>query len=115
MMEPPYLPYNDPEPSSGHSGSETSAARAKKRDSTGRTARTQTRLLTMLASAARRGVTVAEARDVMTQHHGSISGALSNMHKVGVISRLAETRNGCKVYVLPEHVAFRKTESQGWK
>ncbi len=40
-------------------------------------------------------------------HHGTASGALSVLHKVGAIARLAETRSRSAVYVLPAHVAGR--------
>lgn len=40
-------------------------------------------------------------------HHGSASGALSNLHRSGLIVRLTERRNGAGIYVLPERVAGR--------
>lgn len=111
----PVLPYNQPEPNSGHSGSDTSAERAKRRDSSGATAKGQARVLALLASSGFIGTTVAEARDALIgdAHHGTVSGALSNLHKVGRIARLAEKRGGCKIYVLPGLVCGRATEPQG--
>lgn len=37
-------------------------------------------------------------------HHGQASGALSNLHRMGVVFQLRETRNGCHPYV---HAAYR--------
>jgi hypothetical protein len=42
-------------------------------------------------------------------HHGSASGVLSNLHKVGLLARLQETRNKCQVYVDPNYVLGRQT------
>jgi len=42
-------------------------------------------------------------------HHGSASGVLSNLHKVGLLARLQETRYKCQVYVDPNHVLGRQT------
>jgi hypothetical protein len=56
--------------------------------------------------------TVADVRD-STLHHGRVSGALSVLHKVGKLARLHETRDKCKVYVLPEFVNDRQTEPHG--
>lgn len=119
MTEPdddlPILPYGQSNPTSGHSGSDTSAERVADRDSSGKTANTQSRLLAFLAAAGIDGHTVAEARQAMPEHHGTISGSLSNLHKAGKIARLALTRNNCKIYVLPNEVHGRKTEAQGRK
>jgi hypothetical protein len=111
----PLLPYGWADPSSGFSGSDTSAARATSRDKSGKTAKTQEKLLALVAGGYVYGVTVAEARDALEGigHHGTISGALSNLHKAGPIDRLTTTRNRCKVYVLPENVRGRDTEPQG--
>lgn len=110
----PILPYRQPNPTSGYSGTDTSAARAYRRDGSGATAHTQARILTLLVSSSADGVTVAEARAAMPEsHHGTISGTLSALHKTGAIARLAQKRGGCKIYVLPELVGGRKTEAQG--
>ena len=53
-----------------------------------------------------------DVRDT-TLHHGRVSGALSVLHKVGKLARLTETRDKCKVYVLPEYVNGRPTEPHG--
>lgn len=60
------------------------------------------------------GLTVAELRERMpADHHGHISGALSLLHRDLRIARLAEKREGCKVYVHPDFLAGRKAEPQG--
>ena len=108
------LPYQNPVPNSGWSGTDTSRDRALERDVTGQTAKIQTRLLVRIAATGERGLTVAEARRALPDdHHGSISGALSNLHKAGKIARVDETRDRCKVYVLPDAVGGRKVEPQG--
>jgi hypothetical protein len=56
------------------------------------------------------GATWKEIADELGLHHGSASGVLSVLHLTGKIERLAESRNRCKIYVLPEYVAGRKTE-----
>lgn len=106
----PITPYAG---SSGHSGSETSRERAEDRDSSGLTAQTQRRLYVMIKNQQEIGMTVAEARNALpSDHHGTISGALSNLHMKGLITRLTEKRGRCQVYVLPEHVEGRETVPQ---
>jgi hypothetical protein len=51
--------------------------------------------------------------EVLAIHHGSASGTLSNLHRVGRIVRLRQVRQRCKVYVLPEFVNERETEPYG--
>jgi hypothetical protein len=103
------LPYNGTE---GYAGSETSADRAF-REAIDGTASTRQRFILIMADRAKeRGITVAEVRD-QALHHGRVSGALSVLHKAGKLARLHETRNRCKVYVLPEYVNGRPTEAHG--
>lgn len=113
----PSLPYSNPVPNSGWSGSDTSRDRALGRDKSGKTATTQTKILTLLSEAGGRGATVAEVREALADegHHGTISGALSNLHRDGVIARLADKRDRCKIYVAPPFVYNRRTEEQGWR
>lgn len=76
--------------------------------------RTRGRILGLVASAGYSGLTVAEIRDVMTdEHHGTISGSLSHLHKADEITRLSQKRGGCKIYVLPGLAGGRATERQG--
>lgn len=46
-------------------------------------------------------------------NHGATSGLLSRLHQIGEVVRLAETREGFKVYVLPDFQKDRPVEKQG--
>lgn len=59
------------------------------------------------------GVTWREVGDAFSVHHGTASGALSLLHKRGDIRRLRERRGGSRIYVTPDNVAARVTESYG--
>lgn len=104
----PILPYAG---SSGWSGTDTSAARAAQRDSDGRTLSLQRSILAKCQKALEHGVTVAEMRLAFERsHHGSVSGALTALHKQGRVVRLTEVRGKCKVYVAPEYQRERDGE-----
>lgn len=103
------LPYAGTE---GYAGSETSKARALDDVVSGTASKRQRYILILASRAKEKGITVAELRD-SSLHHGRVSGALSVLHKVGKLARLTEIRNKCKVYVLPEYVNGRPTESHG--
>ena len=60
-----------------------------------------------------KGVTAKELSAILQIHHGWASSILSNHHKAGIFARLAEKRDGYKIYVLPEFVDGRETEKQG--
>lgn len=107
-----YLPYNG---TSGWSGSDTSMERALNADSSGVTGDRQKKVLESLRNSGITGLTWVELQKILPLHHGTLSGSLSVLHKQGVISRLSEKRNGCKVYVLPEFVNNRMTEIHGRK
>lgn len=98
---------------SGWSGSSTSEDRAVTEDGNGTTRRRQQQVLELAVARGTHGVTVAEARTILDLHHGQASGALSVLHKEGVLLRLTETRHRCKVYVAHDFVAGRETESSG--
>lgn len=104
MNELPFLEYNQ---TSGWSGSETSRERAQRHDSDGTTRDVQKLALTMLAILRHEGITWAELANLANVHHGTASSALTNLHKAGRITRLAERRGRSQIYVLPEHVAGR--------
>lgn len=106
------LPYNG---TSGWSGTDTSEERAKEADSTGRTAEVQTFVFRYLLWQRSHGATWKELAEASRLHHGTISGALSVLHKEGKIARLTERRNRCRVYVHPAYVNERDTDSQGRK
>lgn len=108
----PALPYAG---TSGWSGSSTSKARAVTADRDGTTSERQATVIRYLAAMGSSGVTVAELRQYTGWHHGQASGVLSVLHKESVIARLSESRQRCKVYVLPENVNGRDTEPHGRK
>ncbi len=105
--EPPSLPYAG---TSGWSGSDTSEERARTQDADGTTSERQQRALRLVRFAEAEGLTWRELSNILNVHHGSASGLLSVLHKDGRIARLAERRDRCKVYVLPQFVAGRETE-----
>ena len=106
------LPYNG---SSGWSGTDTSKDRAERADSDGTTRSTQNQTVGHLYLERERGMTWREIAEITGWHHGTVSGALSVLHKAGKICRLLEKRNRCRVYVLPEYVNGRETDEQGRK
>lgn len=105
----PILPYAG---TSGWSGTETSRDRATRADRDGTTKRRQNEALRLLAEAGRNGLTVKDFREITGNHHGSASSVLSILHKDGRIARLAETRDGCKIYVDLGYVESRPIETQ---
>jgi len=109
-LNQPELPYNG---TSGHSGSETSKARAINSDRSGKTALRQAQALNLLAERTFHGMTWKELSELTGLHHGTASGVLSVLHKVGRIARLKESRNGCKVYVDLRCINQRLIERQG--
>jgi hypothetical protein len=106
----PVLPYGTTNPSSGYSGTDTSAERARRDDSTGVTGARQSKTFMALNRYGEAGLTWKELAYLEGWHHGQASGALSNLHKAGSIARLSERRDRCKVYVLPEYVNGREIE-----
>jgi hypothetical protein len=106
----PVLPYAG---TSGHSGSDTSKSRALLDDATGKTKQRQQTVVTALSNAGPHGMTWKELAHRYGWHHGQASGALSVLHKEGLICRLSERRDRCKVYVIPEYVYDRQTEKHG--
>ena len=111
-LNQPELPYNG---TSGHSGTETSKQRALDSDRSGKTALRQAQALNLLAERTFHGITWKELSELTGLHHGTASGVLSVLHKVGRIARLKESRNGCKVYVDLRCVNGRTIEIQGRK
>lgn len=106
----PELPYDQ---TSGHSGTDTSKARAIEADRSGKTAMRQAQALELLNANYERGLTWKEFSLITGLHHGTASGVLSVLHKAGRIARLKESRNGCKVYVGLNWVENRVIEKQG--
>lgn len=106
----PELPYAG---TSGWSGSDTSQARAHDADTTGATGRRQRDALAYLAGAGPHGATWRDIATNLGLHHGGASGVLSVLHKTHHVARLTQTRDRCKIYVLPDHVNGRETEAHG--
>lgn len=104
----PILPYGG---TSGWSGSDTSKERATSNDESGITSTNQKQTLILLQTATHKGLTWNELADALGWHHGTASGALSVLHKAGLIARLKERRNKCAVYVAKEHVNGRETQA----
>lgn len=101
----------------GYAGTQTSKDRAVERAHNAR--ERQNALLAYLRGEGAGGATVAQIKshagfvDPLGSeflHHGTASGTLSILHRAGKIARLTETRNGARVYVLPEHTEDRPTE-----
>lgn len=110
LEESPLLPYAG---TSGWSGSNTSRERARTADASGVTGSRQKSVLEALRAAGERGMTWKDVCEVIGGHHGSASGTLSVLHKEGLVARLVETRDRCKVYVLPVFTDGREVEAQG--
>jgi hypothetical protein len=112
LLNQPELPYSG---TSGHSGTDTSKARALNADRSGKTALRQAQTLNLLAQRKLMGITWKELSEITGLHHGTASGVLSVLHKAGRIARLKESRDGCKVYVDVACVEGRVVEKQGRK
>jgi hypothetical protein len=108
----PITPYPEPDGSStsGHSGTDTSRERAVRDDSNGTTGKRQSDTLGYAAVFGVEGITVKDLREMTDWHHGVASSVLSNLHMAERLARLAERRDRCAVYVLPEHVGGRETQ-----
>lgn len=105
MSEQPALTYAG---TSGWSGTDTSEERARREDSSGKTLHVQSIVMAHVSRQGMDGRTVAELRRALPQmHHGSISSALTNLHRAGMLVCLTEKRERCHVYVRPEFVNGR--------
>jgi DNA-binding MarR family transcriptional regulator len=93
-MSEVYLPYNG---TAGWSGSSTSKVRAKDNVIRKRENSNQALALALLKRADD-GLTWKELAAYNSWHHGTASGVLSVLHKVGFIIRGTNVRNKCKVY-----------------
>lgn len=57
-----------------------------------------------------KGFTAKEIENALDLDHGKVSGALSMLHKRGLIALLMDKREGFRVYVLAENVKGRLTK-----
>lgn len=105
MINQPLLPYAG---TSGWSGSDSSRERAKTQDADGTTGLRQSQTLFYVRNQTERGLTWKELSEITNWHHGSSSGALSVLHKAGILVRLTQRRNRCAIYVTPEYVNGRE-------
>lgn len=106
------LPYAG---TSGWSGTDTSRERAITADTNGDTAEIQAFVYRYLLWNRETGATWKEIAESSGWHHGTVSGALSVLHKTGKIARLLDKRARCRIYVLPTYIGDRETDSQGRK
>jgi hypothetical protein len=96
---------------SGWSGTDTSRERAKRNDANGTTLTTQKSVLDAVECSGFDGMTVADIRKQFPdRHHGTLSGALTNLHMEGQLLRLKAKRMGCKIYVVPRYQSNRDIE-----
>lgn len=102
----PVLPYAG---TSGWSGSDTSRRRALEADLSGVTGHRQAQVLRCLHERGAYGVTDYELQQVIGEHHGITSSALTGLHKAGRIARLAIERNSNEIYVALAFVGDRPT------
>ena len=102
-----------PDGTGGHSGSDTSQARAEHERDSGTHHKRAEETLLFLALKGPTGATWLELSEFLGVHHGAASGILSNLHKAGTISRTPARRHRSKVYVLPQFVGEAVAEPYG--
>ena len=100
----PVLPYAG---TSGWQGSEASHDRAITDDASGATGDRQKIALEFARNHKYYGTTWKELGEAYGWHAGQSSGALSNLHKAGLVVRLTKRRSRCSVYVAPEFIGGR--------
>lgn len=100
MKNIPVTPYNG---TGGYVQRPASIARAEHDVASGKLAERQQSILRELFTAALLGATWRELSKKLGEHHGAISGALSNLHKAGKVFMLNEKREGSHVYVHARH------------
>jgi hypothetical protein len=104
----PITPYKGIIATAGYSGTATSEDRAMDEVTSGEVTERQLIALSALDRAGIEGLTWKELDDISFHHHGRTSSALTSLHQVGRIVRLASTRNKCLVYVLAQYVDGRE-------
>lgn len=95
LAELPVTPYAG---TGGWSGTDTSRARAEDDKTSGRLSQRQQDVLRALYDQPE-GLIWSEIADALRLHHGQASGALSNLHKAGLVFQLTAPRNKCLPYV----------------
>jgi hypothetical protein len=109
----PSLPYDGTE---GFVPRETSEARARAEAESGRSETRQQRIMGLLRMRGSYGATWREASTHIEDrlHHSGFTSSLSTLHKTGRVAALAEQREHCNVYVLPEYVGERETVARSY-
>jgi hypothetical protein len=97
---------------SGWSGTDTSRERAYAADANGTTKGRQAAVVAALGRRRYYGATWKELAEILAVdgiavHHGSVSGALSNLHRADRVVLLEERRGRSHVYVLPKYADGR--------
>jgi len=105
LAELPVTPYAG---TGGWSGTETSKARAEDDKKSGRLSQRQQDVLRALYDQPE-GLIWSEIADALRLHHGQASGALSNLHKAGLVFQLVTPRDKCLPYV---HSRYRHLHDQ---
>lgn len=77
-------------------------------DGSGATSLNQSQTLNHVRAQGERGLTWFELAEIMNWHHGTASGQLSVLDKVGLLRRLKEKRGRSSVYVLAQYVNGRE-------
>lgn len=104
------IPFKTYAGTSGWSGTDTSAERVEREDSDGTTTKRQREVYRLILQTGAKGMTVKELREETGMHHGQASSALTNLHRGGMLCRLTEKRDRCKVYVTPSYAYGRTVE-----
>lgn len=114
MTEAVYPYGTGADATTGYSGTDTSEARARGMRRSGKAQRVQDEVLREVAKKQASGLTIAELRETLPEHHhGTLSGALSNLHKAGRLMMLDYKRNKAHVYVTPMNVYGRNVRAFG--
>ena len=77
-------------------------------DGSGATSLNQSLTLNHVRAQGERGLTWFELAEIMNWHHGTASGQLSVLDKVGLLRRLKEKRGRSSVYVVAQYVNGRE-------
>lgn len=67
----------------------------------------QSAIVSELTRVGESGLIVSELRSLTGKHHGMVSGALTVLHKAGIVARLQQKRNRSSVYVMSSEVGAR--------
>lgn len=77
-------------------------------DGSGATSLNQSQTFNHVRAQGERGLTWFELAEIMNWHHGTASGQLSVLDKVGLLRRLKEKRGRSSVYVVAQYVNGRE-------